>query len=143
VLRPGTARVGVTSGTVTSGELVVEVAPRYEVAGPASYSGDAGWRVGEDHTVRFRLVDRCHEAAPAPAAYSAVRFVADPGVEVRTPLSGSITSAGETEVVLRCTEPDVDVALAMVDAADPARRVEILSTAFLTEQRPPFCLQPR
>lgn len=143
VLRGSSAEVGVAAGSTTSGRVLVEVTPRYEVAGPVTYEGDAGWRVGEIHRVRFRLVDPCGGDVPPLRRYTAVRFVASPGVEVITPLSSSPPANGTVELDLRCVEADVDVALAMEDALDPRRRAEIFAGALMDEQRPPFCLQPR
>lgn len=143
VLRSSTAEMDVAEGTTTSGRLVVEVTPRYEVAGPVTYDGDAGWRVGEMHHVRFRLVDPCGGEVPSLQRYDAVRFVVGPGVEVTAPLSPAPPVDGRVDVGLRCVEADVDVELGMEDALDPRRRAEILSGSLMDEQRPPFCLQPR
>lgn len=142
-LRSSTAELGVAAGATTTGRLVVEVTPRYEVAGPVTYEGDAGWRVGEVHGVQFRLVDPCGGEIPPLDRYDAVRFVASPGVEILRPLSTRVTTSGAVDLELRCTEPDVEVALAMEDALDARRRAEVLDGALMDEQRPPFCLQPR
>jgi hypothetical protein len=142
VLRGGSAALGVAAGRTTGGRLVAEVAPRFEVHPPAAYDGDAGWRVGEVHRVRFPLVDACREEAPPSlAAYRAARFEPSAGVEVVAPLSGAVDEGGVVELRLRCTSADVDVALAMVDALDPRRRTEIFTKALFPEQNAPFCLE--
>lgn len=143
VRRGSTAEVGVAEGSTTSGRVVVEVTPRYEVAGPVTYEGDAGWRVGEVHRVRFRLVDPCGDVVPPLHRYTAVRFVVGPGVEVITPRPSDPPVDGAVDLDLRCLEADVDVALAMEDALDPRRRAEIFAEALMDEQRPPFCLRSR
>lgn len=142
-LRASTADLGVAAGAITTGRLVVEVTPRYEVTGPVDYDGDAGWRVGEVHRVRFRLTDPCGGEVPPVADYDAVRFVPSPGVELVGRPASSARASGQVEIDLRCVEPDVEVALAMVDALDGRRRAEVLDGALMDEQRPPFCIQPR
>ena len=139
-LRSSTAELGVAAGEVTVGRLVIEVTPRFEIAGPVTYDGDAGWRVGEVHRVRFRLTDPCGGEVPPLDRYDAVRWVPSQGVE----LAGAPAGAGDAvEVGLRCVEADVEVALAMVDALDDRRRAEVLDGTLMDEQRPPFCVQPR
>jgi hypothetical protein len=143
VLRGGSADLGVVDGQTTKGRLVAEVEPRYRVTAPVTYDGDAGWRVGEVHAVRFHLTDACGGGTgdvPGPRAYGAVVFAAAEGVEVVTPLDDGVGPGGAVHVDLRCTAADVDVAVAMVDALDPQRRTEVLTTALMPDQHPPFCL---
>jgi hypothetical protein len=139
VLRAGGAAVDVAAGSTSRGTLVVDVQPRFEVAGPVRYDGNERWRVGEVHPVRFRLVDTCdHERAPSPAAYTAVRFEVVEGVEVVRPLSDRITDDGEVRIDLRCTGA-ADVGLEVVDGRDANRRREVLRDGLLSGQSPPFC----
>ena len=137
ILRSATAQIGVPEGTMAPGELVVEVVPRYEIVGPVSYEGDAGWRIGDVHAVRFKLRDPCGKPPPAPAEYRSVRFIGGEGVEVVS-LSDRIEPEGWTTISVRCTA-EVDVAVAMVDALDPDRRTELIGVNPLPDQRPPFC----
>ncbi|HVF31545.1 MAG TPA: hypothetical protein VM933_00800 [Acidimicrobiales bacterium] len=140
VLRGGRAELGVAVATTTTGTLVAEVAPRYEVRHPVNYDGNAGWRVGEVHTVRLRLVDPCGERPPPLSRYGLVRFEPSEGAEVVPPLSDGVSDDGFVELRMRCTTADVDLTLAMVDALDPRRRTEIFDKGLLDGQSAPFCI---
>lgn len=150
VVRGGTATLGIAVGDVAVGRLTVDAKLRYLPRDGAYWrdgeqrsEGRAGWRPGEVHVVELVLRDPC-QPVTAPAAKEGallgrLRFVPGDGVELAGPPPTTVGAEGRVQVRLRCTGPDVDVSLELVDGEIPTDRIDAFERQVFREQSTPFC----
>lgn len=150
VVRGATGRLQVALGDMASGDLTVDAKARYRPTDGAYWpegekrgAGRAHWRPGEVHVVEVSMTDAC--AGPASglgaegAPFGRLKFVPGEGVELVAPSPAVLGPAGRARVRLRCTGPEVDVALAWVDPELPDDAVPIFGREVLEDQATPFC----
>lgn len=150
IVRGATGRLDLALGHVATGELTVDAKPRYRPTDGAYWpegaqrgAGRAHWRPGEIHVVELSMTDPC--AGPESpfgaegAPLGRLKFVAGEGVELVGPSPAALGPAGRARVRLRCTGPEVDVALAWVDPELPDDAIPIFGGDVLEDQATPFC----
>lgn len=150
VVRGASGRLDLASGDLATGELTVDAKQRYRPADGAYWregetrgSGRAHWRPGEVHVVEVAMTDACAGPASDVGAEGAplgrLKFVPGEGLELVGASPAALGPAGRARLRLRCTGPEVDVALAWVDPEVPDDAIAIFGRDVLEDQATPFC----
>lgn len=153
VVRGASGRLDLALGDVATGDLTVDARQRYRPTygaywreGEKRGTGRAHWRPGEVHVVEVAMADAC--AGPASdlgaegSPLGRLKFVPGDGLELVSPSPAVLGPAGRARVRLRCTGPEVDVALVWVDAEVPDDAIAIFGGDVLEDQATPFCTSP-
>jgi hypothetical protein len=145
VLTSGRGTLAVASGQTANGTLRVEWRHRFGPGGKTTTKAvdpgeDRGrrWQVGRHFEVRFLLVDRCNDDAPAPGgALGSFRLEPGPSLAIDRQPSAA-TAEGKQAVVVHCTEAADELSLTVRDAAQPEDARDLFDRAALDDS-PPSC----